>query len=498
MIDRKLIETNVKSIKMKIEKQLLKNNWNTVLELVALCARILYSTNIYYMDEELESYLKHISARLIKKVEQYNSEEDCLLFWDGFGINNRGLVQIYLKALCQCKKVLYVTYADREGQIPDILDELNRMEGDYYFIRRGKKADEISQIDELVRRYRPSRFFFYSVPEDVTATCIMYAYEGLFTRYQINLTDQAFWLGAGCLDRCIEFREYGANISVEYRRIDKDKIFYLPYYPVYDENQVFKGYPFPFDESKQKLVFSGGNLYKTLGGKNRYYEVVEYILSKHQDVVFWYAGSGDSRQMEKIIARYPGRAFLSEERKDLFQVMKHSLFYLNTYPIAGGLMMQYAAGAGIVPVTLRYDREGSGILIGQDNLGIEFDDVESLEKEIDRLISDSEYLIEKSGRMKKSIITTIEFKEKIDELLDGQEVGVSLNFKHEDTRVYRDNYLLRISKDEFYGLFARRSYVIFRMFPIKFYKGGVYKIRLKMRKFIKKTACSANIIKTQR
>lgn len=485
MIDRKLIETNVKSIKMKIEKQLLKNNWNKVLELVALCARILYSTNIYYMDEELESYLKHISARLIKKVEQYNSEEDCLLFWDGFGMNNRGLVQIYLKALCQCKKVLYVTYADREGQIPDILDELNRMEGDYYFIRRGKKADEISQIDELVRRYRPSRFFFYSVPEDVTATCIMYAYEGLFTRYQINLTDHAFWLGAGCLDRCIEFREYGANISVEYRRIDKDKIFYLPYYPVYDENQVFKGYPFPFDESKQKLVFSGGNLYKTLGGKNRYYEVVEYILSKHQDVVFWYAGSGDSSQMKKIIARHPERAFLTEERRDLFQVMKHSLFYLNTYPIVGGLMMQYAASAGIVPVTLHYDRDDSGILIGQDSLGIEFNDMKSLKNEIDRLISDHEYLAAKSKRMKSAVISAAEFNENVGRLLEGHDSKFNLDFAHEDTGIFRDIYLHRLIENEFYACFATKSYAMLKTFPYEFCKGAIYKVYIKLTDIIK-------------
>ena len=71
--------------------------------------------------------------------------------------------------------------------------------------------------------------------------------------------------------------------------------------------------------------------------------------------------------MKKIIRKYPGRAFLTAERKDLFQVMEHCFFYLNTFPLVGGLMMQYAVAAEKIPLTLRYNNDGSGILINQES-----------------------------------------------------------------------------------------------------------------------------------
>ena len=37
--------------------------------------------------------------------------------------------------------------------------------------------------------------------------------------------------------------------------------------------------------------------------------------------------------------------------------LEKSYFYLSTYPICGGLMFQYAASAGKVPVTLKYDED---------------------------------------------------------------------------------------------------------------------------------------------
>ena len=67
-------------------------------------------------------------------------------------------------------------------------------------------------------------FVFYSTPEDVIGTTALYSYDGQFIRYQINLTDHAFWLGSQCFDKCIEFRSYGASISKEYREIQSSKI----------------------------------------------------------------------------------------------------------------------------------------------------------------------------------------------------------------------------------------------------------------------------------
>ena len=476
MIEYDFVAAKIDNIKLKIRNKIKESNYDDALELIAFAANILYCTNLYYMDDDLEKNIEYISNKILDSSAYYASQ-NTVLVWDGFGLDTRGLMQIYLKALCQCQNVVYVTYLDRQNSIPGLLDILEQSGCKACFISRGRKTDEIRQLEKCVKNIRPESFFLYSTPNDVTATSIMYAYCGKFKRYQINLTDHAFWLGAGCLDTCIEFREYGANISAEYRKIAKNKIVLLPYYPIYNRQQQFEGYPFPFDESKHRLIFSGGSLYKTIGEGNQYYEVVDYILESYPDVAFWYAGTGKSDQMEKLLKKYPGRAFLTEERKDLFQVMQKCLFYLNTYPIVGGLMMQYAAIAGKVPVTLRHEADGSGILIGQDSLAIEFEDMKSLKTEIDKLLSDEEYLRKKSEKMKTAVISERQFNDEIVGILQGKRSSFPLRFQHEDTKAFRESYLFRMSVGELYGFFATRkgNGTVFRNYPVQFVGGGYTK-----------------------
>lgn len=58
------------------------------------------------------------------------------------------------------------------------------------------------------------------------------------------MTDHAFWLGRFAFDYCIEFRVYGYNISIQKRKIEKEKILMLPYYPVI-RKEKYQGLPFP-------------------------------------------------------------------------------------------------------------------------------------------------------------------------------------------------------------------------------------------------------------
>lgn len=147
--------------------------------------------------------------------------------------------------------------------------------------------------------------------------------------------------------------------------------------------------------------------------------------------------------------------------------------------------MQYAAVAGIVPVTLRHDRNGSGILIGQDKLGIEFNDMKSLKNEIDRLISDDEYLVAKSKRMESTVISAVEFNENVEKLLEGHDSKFSLDFKHEETRTFKDTYLQRLTENEFYACFVKRSYAMLKTFPYEFCRGAIYKVYMKLINIIK-------------
>lgn len=69
-------------------------------------------------------------------------------------------------------------------------------------------------------------------------------YAGCMKRYQINLTDHAFWLGAHAFDYVLEFRDFGANVSRQYHHIAPHKILKQPYYPYIDRTLSFQGFPF--------------------------------------------------------------------------------------------------------------------------------------------------------------------------------------------------------------------------------------------------------------
>lgn len=74
--------------------------------------------------------------------------------------------------------------------------------------------------------------------------------------------DHAFWLGRNAFDYCLEFRDFGANLSRQYRHIPIQKLLKQPYYPLADPTIPYGGPP--FERADGDVIFSGGTLYKTL------------------------------------------------------------------------------------------------------------------------------------------------------------------------------------------------------------------------------------------
>ncbi len=480
-MEREKVESILSEIKDKVMIEIHHENYNAALGLISACAKILYKTNLSYTDVELESFIERISEQLIAEkriVAKAGPRDDgTVIFYDGFGLNNRGLAQIYLKALGKLKKLYYVTYESRKNNIPDLLSIVSQCGGESFFIKNGTFVDQIQQLSEFVNMVNAEHFFFYSYPDDVVATTVMFAFEGLITRYQINLTDHAFWLGARPIDKCVEFRDYGAYLSTQHRNIPKGKIVMLPYYPEIDKERKFNGYPFEL-RPDQKMIFSGGSLYKTLGGGNLYYHIVDYILAKYVEAVFWYAGTGDDTEMKKLIAKYPGRVYLTEERADLYQVLRNCYFYLNTYPICGGLMYQYAASAGKIPLTLRFGVDMDGFLINQKALGVEFDDLDSMKAEIDKLMNDKEYMAAKSNRLSEAVISPEEFTFELGKILDGEDTKFPVKYEPVDTSAFKQIYLDVLKSGELSELLAMKLYfrTMLKHFPFRTFYGGLRKL----------------------
>lgn len=454
------------------------NTYETALAAIAAYANLSYYWNQYYSDDEIENIICKLSENLLP-FDSYEVIEDnnTVLFYDGFGIDTRGLGAIYAKALTDLGyNVVWVTNEKSKGNIPTIESILYQSNSKIEFINmRDSYVQQINELNKQFQKYKPSKAFFYTTPNDVSAELVFYHYRNIVKRFQINLTDHAFWLGLNAFDYCIEFRDYGAGISRVYRHIPVEKIVLLPYYPWIDKDISFEG--FPFDYTAKKILFSGGFLYKTIGGENKYYQIVKRVLTENTDTVFLYAGSGDDSELMKLSSIFPNRVFHIQERKDIFALIQHIDVYLNTYPMVGGLMMQYAAVAGKPPITL-LDREiedASGILLNQENAKIEFFSVDDVVSEINHLLNDKEYRNERSEEIKKCVPSQEDFTKNLSDILKE-----NAEYRHADcpdTERFRKEYIGKFNKiivEDAIGI--RKNKSLFRYFPALFIDRKMRKI----------------------
>lgn len=426
------------------------------------------------MEEQIQSVTEMASIFLAEKISALEKQrQDCILFYDSFGLDLRGLASIYLKALLGTgKRLIYVTVSAAKGNqstINKILENQNVVVE--YINKDCSYVDCIGQLLDIFIRYAPIIAFEYNQPWDMDGIITFQLLRNV-VRYKINLTDHAYWSGVSSFDYCIEFRDYGAVISEQYRGIHKEKIIKLPYYPFIDKSVAYNG--LPFEENGKKIVFSGGSLYKTIGEGNLYYRIVEEILNMDSSVVFIYAGSGDDSELRRLVLLYPSRVYHISERKDLFELMKHCYFYLSTYPMIGGLMSQYAAAAGKLPITLKHNDDGCGVLLNEEELGINYENSEALLEDVRRLLEDSDYKKEKEKLLQYSLISEQEFEEEIVRLTCSHCTKYHIRKINLDTQDFIRDYKYRFGDNElaaaaskrnkkvafkFMGLYIRKIYI---------------------------------------
>ena len=440
----RLADNTIRRLNLLGEQYLNKERHEDALGFFWASAKLQFCYNQQYTDEQIEVKLSEISHKTGRTFE-HQKDDDAVLFYDGFGADIRGLAYIYIKALRKIGyRIIYITCADKEEQQPGIIGILRQGKHKIYRVNNnGSKLDKTEELRKIFEEEPFTTAFFYTTPWDVAAVMAFNELQGKCIRYQINLTDHAFWLGKYAFDYCLEFRPYGASVSEYYRKIGKERLILMPYYPIIDRKTPFRG--FPFDASGKKVIFSGGSLNKTIDTAGTYYHLVEHIVKKYDDTIFLYAGTGPTEEFERLIAAYPGRIYLIEERNDLLQVLKHSRIYLNTYPISGGLMIQYAAAAKCVPVTLRrdWDEDACGILKDEEALGEIFTDFENVCREIERLIEDDEYWEKKRKLLEGQVQEEWEFENRLEKVLINPAGNIVSDVRKIDTTkfllTYREN-----------------------------------------------------------
>lgn len=443
-----LADDSLRRLTNSIERSFKKQNIESTLELISAKAKLLYTYNQKYRDEQSEILLDSI-AGIYNNGFSHDKEDGTVLFYDGFGLDTRGLVQQYLTGLIENNyKILYVTVSTDVSKQPRVEKMLKQGNSEFACIRAANFNNKIVWLRDFCLSHSFSYTFMYTTPWDVAGIVLFNMLRGKAIRYQINLTDHAFWLGTRAFDYCVEFRNYGAAITRDYRNITENKLVCLPYYPIVNENEIFQGFP----ESIQgkKVIFSGGSPYKTVDSGNTFYKLVESILDKHNDVAFLYAGNGTVNGLESLTQKYPERAVHVSERSDLLEVMKHSRLFLNTYPISGALMLQYAALSGCIPVTLKreWDDDTDGLLLNEEALQETFTEPSEVIEEIDRLLGDENYYLRKKRTLEGQVLTSSEFASRLNQLIENPTRLAFTKIDEVDTQLYRKAFAENLTRKD--------------------------------------------------
>lgn len=308
---------------------------------VVCCMKFL--TNFYYQinykltDDELEELIRNTSYEYLGNTFIQMAREKVVFFYDGFGLVNRGLANIYIKALCDLDYQVVWVIHEYAPEVKKIIERYkNNKSIIFELIPKLQIMDRMKLLQKLLLNYKPQNIFIYTMPDDVEGIGVFSTIVGNTNRYLIDLTDHAYWLGKCAADYFIGFRNYGCNIAMQYRGIEKEKMLILPYYPEKLGDYEYKKMPF----GDKEYIFSGGSVYK-LEGDDTYKKMVMHILNSHPELYFVYAGNNaKSEILDSLEEKFAGRFYRIAERKDLDEVLQHAKFFLATYPISGGLMVQ--------------------------------------------------------------------------------------------------------------------------------------------------------------
>lgn len=469
----------------KLKKQILnkssKGNYEEALLLIESAALLMNNFNLFYHDDDFENVLVKGAELLFDKDENINDSKKSpkhVLFFDYFNKDYRGLTLQYISALIDIGyQITFLTYEDgrtSQNVIESKLEQYSK--GRFLKIKKTSLIEQSKAIKNAIEESGASVVISQTVPWDISVNLALLSLSKKITKYLINITDHAFGLGKSVYDYFLEFRTYGAVISNKYRGIPLRKIKILPFYPVQNFDNDFHGLPFDFPKSQ--FVFSGGSFYK-LGGSSKYYEIVTHILNKHKDVVVFFLGNGDKSELEAFIKdnNFENRFILGQERSDLSHIYDRCLLYLNTYPLGGGLMTQYAILNHKVPLGYN-DKSIPAVDIEECLLKSDqkftFHNINDLLNEIDTVIEDEGYRKKRESKLNGLIITPDVFSQNLKDVIENGDGKANIPQDYViDIDAFSDLYIRseNLSRHNYENLFVKRgTLTLLRLFPVYWFK----------------------------
>ncbi|MGV8947020.1 MAG: hypothetical protein ACOH1N_11365 [Lutibacter sp.] len=436
-------------IKLLAQKEFENRNYEKSLKYIETAADVAYSFNWKYSDEILENLLIKISNVIIDEKKSFIPIKGRIVLYDVFASDNKGLTQQYLRALISWGVELLFIFEGKDlSRSKQIVSEINSYSKAELFVVDASltKAEKIKCVYNKIIDFKPEKAFLHLYPSSVVAVTLWNALQEI-TRYQINLTDHAFWLGTKCIDYCLEFRDYGCTVSHEKRNLSKDKLLIQPYYPII-ECQPFIGFP-PEVRTDAIKIFTGGAYYKMYGKAGMFFELLKTLIKLDAKVIILIAGSGNALPLKEFIKNnnFENRVFLLGSRPDITHIFENCDIYLSTYPLTGGLMGQYAAS--LAKPILSYTsldfpcNFSEGFINWKSNSDFKITDtnLDSFKAKALKFIKNKLYREKKGQENKNHLITKKEFSDHLKQLVTYHKMEVPFKEINIDYSVFSEYYI---------------------------------------------------------
>ncbi|MEY0151521.1 glycosyltransferase family 4 protein [Providencia rettgeri] len=419
-----------------------KEKYNKSIKYFISCAEIAYYTNLKLHDDSLEKQLEYMSISILGKASALPPEKGKIIFHDSFSLDNKGLTQQYIRAIANTDfKVLYIV-ENNTNRNHDILSEISNYSNITVHIipKDLYGVDKIKYMKNLISDYNPEKALLHLTPWSVEAFICWYNFKET-TKFLINLTDHAFWIGKKCSNYFIEFRSYGMKTSNLIRGIPINRLLDLPFYPITNEDKnPFEGFPFQFVKDSC-VIFTGGSYYKMYGRNNAFLIILKELIEKHRNLIILIAGSGNSKPIESFIKLYKleNNIKLIGSRKDIAAVFKRIDIYLNTYPLNGGLMSQLAVYykkplIGLADINMKTCYTEEFFLHNANNIKLTYFDIKEFYEAISNLIKSPILRDEVTSQYKNMLISPEDFKYKLINILKTKKITFSTSENKESNQ----------------------------------------------------------------